>query len=110
MDKKEILEKASKNKAIVGEMEKININKSCWIANIVAVITATILMVILGALGIFEGLYAIGIICFAWESVFYFCQYFLAKRPWQVLIGAILSTFGAVIMLTFFILYSVGVL
>lgn len=110
MDKEQILEKVSKKKVVVGEMEKVKINKSCWIANIVAVIVATILMVILGAMSVPTGLYAIASICFIWASVFYFCQYFIAKRPWQVLIGAILDSIGAVIMITFFILYSIGVL
>jgi len=110
MKREEILEKASKKKALVGEMEKVKINKSCWIANIVAVIIATALMITLGALGVFTGLYAIAFICFVWASVFYFCQYFIAKRPWQVLIGAILDSIGAIIMFTFFILFSVGVL
>lgn len=110
MDKKEILEKASKKKTVVGEMEKVKINKSCWISNIVAVILATALMITLGAIGAFTGLYAIATVCLTWASVFYFCQYFLAKRPWQVLIGAVLNCIGAIIMFTFFILYSIGVL
>ena len=110
MEKEKILEKAKSKKAIVGEMEKVKINKSCWIANIVAVIVATAFMITLGAIGQFMGLYAIGFICFIWASVFYFCQYFLAKRPWQVLIGAVLDSIGAIIMMTFFILYSIGVL
>ena len=109
MEKEKILEKAKSKKAIVGEMEKVKINKSCWIANIVAVIVATALMITLGAMGVFTGLYAIASICFVWASVFYFCQYFLAKRPWQVLIGAVLDSIGAIIMMTFFILYSIGV-
>ena len=110
MKREEILEKASKKKALVGEMEKVKINKSCWIANIVAVIIATAFMITLGALGVFTGLYAIASICFVWASVFYFCQYFIAKRPWQVLIGAILDSVGAVVMFVFFILFSVGIL
>lgn len=89
---------------------KAKINKSCWIANIVAVIVATVLMITLGAMGVFTGLYAIGSVCFIWASVFYFCQYFIAKRPWQVLIGGVLDAIGAGIMICFFILYSVGVL
>lgn len=108
MEKEEILQKARNRKELVGEMEKVKINKSCWIANIVAVITATAFMVTLGALGVYVGLYAIASICLIWASVFYFCQYFLAKRPWQVLIGAVLSGIGAIIMFTFFILFSIG--
>ena len=110
MEKEEILEKARRKKALVGEMEKAKISKSCWIANIVVVIIATVLMITLGAMGVFSGLYAIAFVCLTWASVFYFCQYFLAKRPWQVLIGAVLNLIGAGIMFTFFILFSVGVL
>ena len=110
MEKEEILEKVKGKKVFVGEMERSKINKSCWIANIVAVVVATALMITLGALGNFVGLYAIASVCLIWASVFYFCQYFIAKRPWQVLIGAVLNGIGAIIMFTFFILYSIGVL
>ena len=110
MEKEQILEKAKKQKVVVGEMEKVKINKSCWIANIATVIVATALMITLGAIGAFVGLYAMASVCLIWASVFYFCQYFLAKRPWQVLIGAVLSSVGAIIMFTFFILYSIGAL
>lgn len=110
MKKEEILEKVKGKKVFVGEMERYKINKSCWIANIVAVVVATGLMITLGALGNFVGLYAIASVCLIWASVFYFCQYFIAKRPWQVLIGAVLNGIGAMIMFTFFILYSIGVL
>ena len=107
MDKKEILEKAQSKKALVGEMEKTKVNKSCWIANIVSCICATIFMIVLGMLKNFVGLYSIAFICNIWGSIFYFCQYFIAKMPWQVLIGAILCCIGAIIMLNFFIIFSI---
>ena len=110
MENNEVLEKVQKKKVYVGEMEKTKINKACWVANIVACAVAVALMVTLGALRNFAGLYSIGFINLAWSSVFYFCQYFIAKRPWPVLIGAVLSVIGACIMLTMFILYSVGVI
>ena len=110
MEKEQILERVKNKKAVVGEMEKVKINKSCWIANIVAVIVATGFMITLGALGVFTGLYAIASVCLIWASVFYFCQYFLAKRPWQVLIGAVLTCLGAIVMFTFFILFSIGIM
>lgn len=110
MDRDQILSNVKTRKILVGEMEKANINKSCWISNIVFVILASALMITLGAIGNLAGLYAIAFSCLAWASVFYFCQYFVAKRPWQVLIGAVLSTIGAVIMFVFFILYGIGVL
>ena len=91
-------------------MERAKINKSCWIGNISAVILAVILIVIEGALGHPSGIYAIAAICFAWASVFYFCQYFIAKRPVGVLIGGILDVFGCLIMITNYILVNVGVI
>ena len=110
MEKEEILKKASSKKAVVGEMEKAKINKSNWIANICASSVGVLFMIVLGALHQFTGLYAIGTIFYAWASVFYFCQRIIAKRPWPVLIGAVLCAIGAMVMLTFFILYSTGVL
>ncbi len=110
MEKEEILQKASGKKAVVGEMEKVKINKSCWIGNIVAVIVAVVFMVIEGTIGHYTAIYAIASICMIWASVFYFCQFFLAKRPWPVLLGAILEGLGAITMLTFYILFATGVL
>lgn len=110
MDNKEILEKAKSKKAIIGEMEKTKIDKSNWIAVIAACIVALAFIIIEGALGHRAECFAIGAICFTWASVFYFCQYFIAKRPVGVLIGAILESFGALIMITNFILSTVGVI
>lgn len=111
MKKDEILQKAQKEKDIVGEMEKAKINKSCWIANIAAVIFAVALMILEGALGHFTSIYAISFICFVWASVFYFCQYFVAKRRYfGILLGAVLEALGAATMLTLFILTCVGVM
>ena len=67
-------------------------------------------MVIEGALGHAQAIYAIGAVCFTWASVFYFCQYFIAKRPYGVLIGAIFETIGALIMITNYILINVGII
>lgn len=110
MKKEEILKKAQDKKDIVGEMEKTKINKSCWIGNIVACVVAVIFMIIEGALGHFSSIFAISTICFVWASVFYFCQYFAAKRPWPVLIGAVLEGVGAVIMIVNYILFNLGVI
>ena len=110
MDKKEILEKVQSKKVLVGEMEKTKIDKSCWIANIFSVIIATTLMIIMGTIKNFIGLYAIAFICLVWATVFYLCQFLVAKRPWQVLIGAVLCCIGAIIMLIFLILFSVKAL
>ena len=109
MKKEEILQKAQEKKDIVGEMEKAKINKSCWIGNICACAVAVAFMIIEGILGHYTSIYALASVCFIWASVFYFCQYFIAKRPVGVLIGAILEAIGAAIMITFFILFSVGV-
>ena len=110
MEKDEILEKAKK-KHPVGEMETTKINKSNWIAIIIAGIVAVALMIVEGALGRFSALYAIAFICFTWASVFYFCQYFVAKRHYVgILIGAVLEGLGAITMLTLYILFNVGAL
>lgn len=109
MEKEEILGKAKK-KVVVGEMEKAKINKSNWISVIVAGVVAVIFMIIEGIMGHFTAIYALGAVCFAWASVFYFCQFFIAKRPYGVLIGAILESIGAICMITLYILFNVGVL
>ena len=111
MKKEEILQKAQQKKDIVGEMEKTKINKSCWIANIVAVILAVAFMILEGALARFTTIYILGFLCFTWACVFYFCQYFVAKRLYfGILLGAVLEALGAVTMLTMFILKCVGVM
>lgn len=110
MEKEKILEKAAKKKAVLGEMEKSKIDKSCWISLIVAGIVAIAFMIAEGALGHYTAIYAIGAVCFIWASVFYFCQYFVAKRPYGVLIGGILEALGALTMLSLYILSNVGVL
>lgn len=110
MEKEEILEKVKSKKVVVGEMEKQKINKSNWISLISTCAVAIVFMIVEGALGHKTSLFAIGAICFVWASVFYFCQYFVAKRPKAVLIGAILEGFGAAIMITNFILSATGVI
>lgn len=110
MEKKEILEKAKSKKAIVGEMEKAKINKSNWIAVIATCVVAVAFIVVEAALEHRAACFAIGAICFTWASVFYFCQYFVAKRQKGVLIGAILETLGAVIMILNYILVNAGVI
>lgn len=110
MEREEILERATKKKTFVGEMEKAKINKSNWISLVVAGIVAVTLMIIEGFLGHFTAIYALASVCFIWASVFYFCQYFIAKRPYGVLIGAILDSIGAITMITLYILFNIGVL
>ena len=111
MDNKEFLEKVSGKKAYVGEYENQGINKSNWISIIVAGIVAVVFIIVFGALRMKEVCFAIGAICFTWACVFYFCQYFVAKRKKVgILIGAILETFGAVVMTVNFALTVVGVI
>lgn len=109
MNKEEILEKAKK-KHPVGEMEEKKISKSIWIALIVAIVLAVAFLITEGYLGHFSAIFAIAAICFTWASIFYFCQYFVAKRPWQVLIGAVLEGLGAITMLVLYILLNLGML
>lgn len=110
MEKNEILEKVQEKKVVVGEMEKAKINKSCWLGNIVACVVAVAFIIVESALGNMASAFAIAAVCFSWASVFYFCQYFVAKRPWPILIGAILEALGALIMITNFVLATVGVI
>ena len=107
MEKKEILEKAGKKKAQVGEMEKQKMGKSNFIAIISAGILAVAFMIVEGILGHITAIYALAAVCYTWASVFYFCQYFLAKRPWPVLIGASLEGAGAITMLVLYIVFSI---
>lgn len=109
MEKNEILEKSQKQKDIVGEMERNKINKSSWISLIIACVIAIAFMVVEGALGHFSSVYAIAAICFAWAAVFYTLQFFMAKRPWQVLIGSILDGLAAIFFIVRFILNVTGV-
>ncbi|MBP3431975.1 MAG: hypothetical protein J6K39_03895 [Clostridia bacterium] len=110
MENKEILEKAQSKKAVVGEMEKEKINKSNWISVVCACVVAVAFMIIEGLFQHFTAIYAISAVCFIWASVFYFCQFFVAKRPWPVLIGAVLEAAGAATMITLYILTVVGVM
>jgi hypothetical protein len=110
MKKEEVLEKSSSAKCVVGEMEKHKINKGNYVALIVAGVFALVFMVIEGALRHFEAIFALAAVCYTWASIFYACQYFIAKRPCQVLIGAILEGLAAIASIVFFVLFSVGVL
>lgn len=78
MEKEEILQKAKK-KHPVGEMETSKINKSCWIALVVTVIMAVVLMIVEGALQHFSAVYAIAFICLTLASVFIFVNFSLQK-------------------------------
>ena len=110
MEKEEILKKAESKKALIGEMEQSKVVKAKWIALIVTAFAAVAFIITFGIQGNFTALYAVAFICYLWAGVFYFCQYFVAKRPWQVLFGAVLHSLAAVTMLVFFILRCQGVL
>ena len=109
MEREEILQKAKK-KNPVGEMESNKINKINWIALIVSGVVAVVMLIVEGVQQHITAIFAIAFVCFTWASVFYFCQYFVAKRRWPVLIGAVLECIGAIAMLTLYVLFSVGVL
>ena len=110
MEREEILKKTKQKKVYVGEMEKQNIDKSIKIALLFAGILAVIFIIIEFALGHVTAGFAISALCYGWASVFYFCQYFLAKRPWPVLIGAGLDALAFVASITFYVLFCIGVL
>lgn len=109
MEKEEILKKAGKKKAQVGEMEKEKISKSALISLLVVGTGAVGFMIAEGALGHFSALYAIASLCFLWAGVFYALQYFLAKRPWSVLIGAVLDGLAFAFFFVRYILCVTGV-
>lgn len=110
MEREDILKKAQQSKDKVGEMERKRVSKANWIAVISTAVLAIVFMFSEGIQGNRTAVYAFGALCFTWASVFYFCQYFVAKRPWQVLIGATLEAVGAITMIILYILFSIGVL
>ena len=103
MEREEILKKASK-KAVIGEMERQKINKANWVAVIVAGIVAVAFMIIEGIFKHFSTIYVLSSICYLWASVMYLGQFLIAKRPWQVLIGAVIYGILFVIMITIYVL------
>lgn len=105
MKKEEILSKSKK--CAVGEMESQKINKGNWIAVILAGIVAVAFMIVEGALGHYASIFAIACVCYAWASAMYFCQFFMAKRPWPVLIGAVLHGLAAITMIVLYTLSQV---
>ena len=108
MEREEILEKSSQTKNPVGEMEKTRISKSAVISLIVVAIFAIAFIIIEGLFGHLSSVYAIATLCYLWASVFYTLQYFLAKRPWPVLIGAVLEGLAGIYFMVRFILYVVA--
>lgn len=111
MKKEEVLKKAQEKKIVVGEMERQKIGIANWIANICACIIALALLITEGALGHIAAVYAIGCICYTWAAIFYFCQYFVAKRHFVgILIGGSLHGAASIAMLVLYILLNVGVL
>ena len=111
MEREEILQKASSKKAQIGEYENQKINKSNWISVIVTGIVAVAFIIVFAILQLKSVCFAIGAICFTWATTFYYCQYFIAKRKhWGILLGATLELLGALIMITNFILTTVGVI
>lgn len=106
MEKEEVFKHANK-KCTVGEMETTKINKGNWIAIIIAGIVAVTFMIIEGILGHYSAIFAISAVCYAWASILYICQYVLAKRPWQVLIGGVLHGVAFLLMIILYILSNV---
>ena len=109
MKKEEVLEKVGKKKALVGEMEKHKMSKGCFISLIIAGVIAVAFMIVEGILGHYTSIYALGAVCYSWASAFYFFQYFLAKRPWQVLIGSVLDGLAFTFFLVRYILFVCGI-
>lgn len=104
MEKKEILERASKKRAVIGEMENQKIGMINWISLIVAAVFAAAFCIASGALGTPSTIYAILCIISAWGCVLYTLQYIVAKRPWQVLIGSVLTGLATAGLIVCFVL------
>lgn len=91
-------------------MEKQKMNKGNWISLVSAAFVAIAFMISEGALLCRRSIFALAAVCFVWASVFYFCSYFIAKRPKAVLIGAVLEGIGAVTMIVLYILSATAVI
>ncbi len=109
MEKEKILEKTSRKKAIIGEMEREKLGKSSLISLLATGILAVVFIIVESALNHPSSAYLIASICFFWASLFYTLQYFLAKRPWQVLIGSVLDGLAFIFFTVRYILFVCGV-
>ena len=109
MDREEVLQKTSNKKAYVGEMEKEKIGKCIDIALIATGVIAVAFIIVLALLQNAAGAFAIVSICFFWAGLFYTLQFFIAKRPWPVLIGSVLDGLAFIFFLIRFILFVTGV-
>lgn len=107
MEKEEIIEKAKRKKCLVGEMENAKIQKSNWIAVIVACIVAVAFCFSESIFARRPAYFAIMAIIFAWATTFYIGQFTLAKRPWQVLIGAVLYGLAFIAMIVLYVIANV---
>lgn len=110
MEKKEILEKAQSKKALVGEYEAKKVNQGLWISLVIAGVIAVALIIAECAQKHFTGGFAIASVCYGWASLQYTLQFFMAHRPWPVLIGAVLHGLAFVACIVLYSLFSVGVL
>lgn len=110
MEKDEILKKASSKKALVGEMEKQKMDLGIKISLIFAGVLAIVFICLECAKQNYAAGLAIGSICYGWASMQYFFQFFMAKRPWPVLFGAVLHGLAFVACVVLYSLFSFGVI
>lgn len=109
MNKAEILQKAQSKKTVVGEMERGKLSKSALIALLTTGVVAVAFIIVEGIFAHFTAIYAIATICLVWAGTFYTLQYFCAKYPWQVLIGAVLEYLAAIYFTVRYILALTGI-
>ena len=110
MKNNEILNKASAKKALIGEAEQKGLQKCYWLSLLIIGMVAVAFMIIEGIFAHFTTIYVLASICFLWGAVFYFLQYFIAKRKHVgILIGAILESLAFVFFVTRYILAIVGI-
>lgn len=110
MTNREVLKKVQSKKALIGEMESKMISKCNWISVILTGIVAIAFIIVEASFGRKATCFLIGSIYFTWASAFYYCQYFLAKRPIGILLGGIGETVGALIMILNYVLTLCGVI
>lgn len=108
-EKEEILKKAE-NKHPIGEMEQQKLYTCFWISVLTIGVFAITMMIVEGVLGHISTIYILAAMCFLWAAVFYFLEYFVAKRKFAgIMIGAVLEILAFIFFMVRYILCVLGV-
>ena len=69
------------------------------------------MMIVEGSLGHYSSIYALAGTCFIWASLFYFLQYFVAKRKFfGILLGGTLEGAAGILMIVLYTLTNLGIM